>query len=83
MQLRFRKFQSTFDSWKAMFEQAAASGTGSLEDVEKTHVAAVLKSCHGNVSHAARVLGIDRVTLYNKIKKYGLRRDEAPASARR
>ncbi len=64
-------------------EQAAASGTGSLEDVEKTHVAAVLKSCHGNISQAARVLGIDRVTLYNKIKKYGLRRDEVPTSPRR
>jgi DNA-binding NtrC family response regulator len=48
----------------------------SLEAVEKAHVASVLESCRGNVSQAARVLGIDRVTLYHKIKKYGLRRLE-------
>jgi transcriptional regulator of acetoin/glycerol metabolism len=28
------------------------------------------------VSQAARLLNIDRVTLYNKIRKYGLRRGE-------
>jgi transcriptional regulator of acetoin/glycerol metabolism len=33
----------------------------------------VLEQSGGNVSQAARVLGIDRVTLYNKIRKYHLR----------
>ncbi len=47
----------------------------SLEEVEKRHVAAVLAHTGGNVSQSARILGIDRVTLYNKMKKYGLRRD--------
>ncbi len=28
----------------------------------------------GNVSRTARILQIDRVTLYNKIHKYGLKR---------
>jgi transcriptional regulator of acetoin/glycerol metabolism len=41
--------------------------------VERRHIAAILESCNGNVTHAARILGIDRVTLYNKIRKYGLR----------
>jgi two-component system response regulator AtoC len=50
--------------------------------VERRHVAAVLLHVGGNVTHAARSLAIDRVTLYNKIKKYGLKRyeDEADES---
>ncbi|MEW5981012.1 MAG: sigma-54 dependent transcriptional regulator [Acidobacteriota bacterium] len=47
-----------------------------LEEVERRHVAAVLHQASGNVTQAARTLGIDRVTLYNKIRKYGLRRHE-------
>ena len=47
----------------------------SLEDVEKRHISDVLSHTAGNVSQAARLLGIDRVTLYNKIRKYQLRRD--------
>lgn len=43
-----------------------------LADVEKTHVAAALDSCGWNRSEAARVLGIDRRTLFAKIQRYGL-----------
>jgi len=55
-----------------------ASGGGSdrpasLSEVEKRHIAAVLHHSGGNVSQAARILDIDRVTLYNKIRKYHLR----------
>jgi DNA-binding NtrC family response regulator len=46
----------------------------SLDEVEKRHVAGVLNWAGGNVTQAARILGIDRMTLYNKIKRYGLRR---------
>jgi two-component system, NtrC family, response regulator AtoC len=45
----------------------------SLDAMERQHIAHVLEQKGGNVSQAARVLGIDRVTLYNKIKKYHLR----------
>jgi transcriptional regulator with PAS, ATPase and Fis domain len=47
----------------------------SLEEVERRHVAAVLGHTGGNVSQSARILGIDRVTLYNKMRKWGIRRD--------
>ncbi|HEX6974163.1 MAG TPA: sigma-54 dependent transcriptional regulator [Vicinamibacterales bacterium] len=52
---------------------AQAAAPASLEEVEHRHIAAILEHCGGNVSQAARILDIDRVTLYNKIKKYGLR----------
>jgi DNA-binding NtrC family response regulator len=45
----------------------------SLESVERQHIARVLDRTGGNVSQAARLLDIDRVTLYNKIRKYRLR----------
>jgi len=48
-----------------------------LEEVERRHIIGVLESTGGNVTQAARVLDIDRVTLYNKIKKYHLREVES------
>ncbi len=53
---------------------ATPAGPSSLEEIERRHVGSVLAHCAGNVSQAARLLGIDRVTLYNKMKKYGLSR---------
>ncbi len=46
----------------------------SLAEHERQHIQDVLDQMGGNVSGAARALKIDRVTLYNKIKKYGLKR---------
>jgi DNA-binding NtrC family response regulator len=45
-----------------------------LEDMEREHIQRILKENSGNVSRAANLLGIDRVTLYSKIKKYGILR---------
>lgn len=42
----------------------------SLEETEKTLIATALKSHRGNISEAARELGIGRQTLYRKIEKY-------------
>lgn len=46
----------------------------SLESVEVAHIRRILEKCDGNVMRAAKTLGIDRVTLYNKIKKFNLPR---------
>ncbi len=48
--------------------------SGSLASMEKTHIAAVLEENHWNISRSAEILQIDRVTLYNKINKYGLKK---------
>ena len=42
-----------------------------LEDIERAHILTVLDECGGNQTMAAQVLDIDRVTLHNKLKKYG------------
>jgi two-component system response regulator HydG len=42
-----------------------------LDDIERTHILRVLEECGGNQTRAAEVLDIDRVTLHNKLKKYG------------
>lgn len=46
----------------------------SLDAIEKKHIAFILRENDWNVSRSAKELGIDRVTLYNKINKYDLRR---------
>jgi DNA-binding NtrC family response regulator len=46
----------------------------SLREVEKQVIAATLCHCGGNLSRAAKILGINRSTLYLKIKEYKLKR---------
>jgi DNA-binding NtrC family response regulator len=53
--------------------------TRTLEDVERAHILAVLQECKWNQTLAAEVLDIDRVTLHNKLKKYGWKREAAQA----
>jgi transcriptional regulator with PAS, ATPase and Fis domain len=52
-------------------EEPSANKT--LASMEKDHIKRVLEETHGNISQAARLLEIDRVTLYNKMKKYDLK----------
>ena len=44
-----------------------------LEDIEKAAIHATLRSVSGNKTEAAKVLGIAYSTLYEKMKKYGMR----------
>lgn len=45
----------------------------SLEDLEKRHIQFILNKYNWNISRSSKALSIDRVTLYNKIKKYDLK----------
>jgi DNA-binding NtrC family response regulator len=49
----------------------------SLAEVERVHILAVLEAENWNISSAARILEIDRGTLYHKIEKYGLEKARA------
>lgn len=44
----------------------------SLASIEKQHIQKVLNETSWRRTEAARILGINRTTLYNKIKEYGL-----------
>jgi two-component system response regulator HydG len=54
----------------------------SLAEIERLHIKRTLEETGWNIYRAARLLEIDRVTLYNRIKKYGFKR-ESPADRRR
>lgn len=46
----------------------------SLDAIEHHHIELMLNEYRWNISRTAEVLDIDRVTLYNKIAKYGLKK---------
>jgi DNA-binding NtrC family response regulator len=48
----------------------------SLKKMESVHIRRILKEANWNISKAARELDIDRQTLYNKIDKYGITKEE-------
>jgi len=48
----------------------------SLDDHEKKHILQILNKYNWNISRSAKALKVDRVTLYNKIKKYDLKQIE-------
>jgi DNA-binding NtrC family response regulator len=54
-------------------DSARAEASSSLDDLERAAIEKALERCGGNLSEAARRLGIGRTTLYRKLVKYGLR----------
>jgi transcriptional regulator with PAS, ATPase and Fis domain len=48
----------------------------SLQELEKNHILQTLNKLDWNISRSAKLLKVDRVTLYNKIKKYNLRKNK-------
>ncbi len=56
-----------------MGKEAINSSVESLDELEKRHIEMILNKYSWNVSRSAKALNVDRVTLYNKIKKYNLK----------
>ena len=50
------------------------AGSRSLRDMEKTHIENVLDECDWNITRAAGILKVNRVSLHKMIKRYGLQR---------
>ena len=47
-------------------------GVQTLDDLERTAILQALAECRGNKKKAAELLGIQRPTLYNKMKRYAI-----------
>ncbi len=61
-------------------EPGAMAQVAPLADVERRAVERALAAAGGNVTRAARALGISRATLHRKLNKYGLTADAAGAA---
>ena len=59
-------------------QDAEHTGGRSLEEMEKQYVQQLLEECGGNQTRVARILGINRRTLYRKLRKYNPRLDREP-----
>jgi transcriptional regulator of acetoin/glycerol metabolism len=57
-------------------EMPEFSSSLSLDEVEKTHILNVLENNNWNISFSAQILEIDRVTIYKKLQKYGIKRPQ-------
>jgi len=53
--------------------QQAAGPARTLNDLERNAILNALAQCHGNKKKAAELLGIQRPTLYNKMKRYEIK----------
>jgi transcriptional regulator with PAS, ATPase and Fis domain len=53
-------------------ERNTNGGAQNLDDLERNAIIQALAQCHGNKKKAAQVLGIQRPTLYNKMKRYAI-----------
>ena len=66
----------------AFTRRNGASAARTLEDIEKAHILRVLDEQGGNQTRTAEILDIDRVTLHNKLKKWGWVRPQTTTPAR-
>ncbi len=53
-------------------QNAAGDDLVSLDEIRRRHVTLVLEHCHGNRTNAAKILHLDRKTLYRKLVRWGL-----------
>jgi DNA-binding NtrC family response regulator len=55
-------------------EPSTGFKNNSLKEVEKTHIQQILEENQWNIARSAKILGIDRSTLYSKIKRYTIQK---------
>lgn len=67
---RIKKLSPSADADSDEVAERAAEAA-SLDDLQREHMEKVLRAVGGNKAEAARVLGIDRATLYRRMKRFG------------
>ena len=69
------------DEMRALAKGSGAVSVGESDTSERARIVAVLGECLGNVAEAARRIGVSRVTLHRKIRKWSLSRLEVLSAA--
>jgi DNA-binding NtrC family response regulator len=72
-ELGIEDLPAELQSGPASAPSAVSLGVSKLAELEKNAILAALEQFGGNLSDAARQLGIGRSTLYRKLEQYGLR----------
>jgi DNA-binding NtrC family response regulator len=62
--------QSQAGSGSSVPLAAAVANGYTLRDLEREYILRVIESTYGNKAEAARILGVDRTTLYRKLEEY-------------
>ena len=70
------------DEMQAPARDYGTAGAGDGDTPERARILAVLGECQGNVAEAARRLGVSRMTLHRKIRKWSLSRLEILEAAK-
>ncbi len=55
-------------------EPSSVPKNNTLHEIEKAHIRQILDENQWNIARSAKILGIDRSTLYNKIKRHNLQK---------
>jgi DNA-binding NtrC family response regulator len=55
-------------------EPSPVPQSNTLQEVEKAHIQKILAENQWNIARSAKILGIDRSTLYSKIKRYDIQK---------
>ncbi|MEM9489345.1 MAG: sigma-54 dependent transcriptional regulator [Myxococcota bacterium] len=67
-----RTATSSDDSGEAAAEAASPDQLISLAELERIHILRVLRACSGQKTKASAILGINRTTLWKKLRQYGI-----------
>lgn len=70
--LHIRELEGQVEQLRHLLQKKTKNDTLRLEDIEKQSIEKAVFIYRGNMSHAARQLGVTRATLYAKMKKYGI-----------
>jgi two-component system response regulator HydG len=57
------------ETGRIMMADAPNDDLPTLDELERRYISQVLKLVNGNKTHAAKVLGVDRRTLYRKLER--------------
>src|SRR5690349_4785084 len=61
------------ENFSFQFQPLEGAAGKTLDDVERAHIERILRETGRNLSRSARILDINRTTLYNKLRRYGLK----------